>query len=99
MRDAAALGLAGLRRPDVHAPVELHGVGVDDLSSEPPGELDGEGGLARSGRADDGDDGRGWAHAAAQSPTRYPTPNGAESRWSRPTMSRPHSAAPTARQV
>ena len=46
----------GLRRPDVHAAVELHGVGVDHLAAEPPGELDGERGLAGGGRADDGDD-------------------------------------------
>src|SRR3546814_9851315 len=31
VRDAAALGLGQLRRTDVHAPIQLHGVGVDDL--------------------------------------------------------------------
>src|SRR5690606_35336282 len=31
VRDAAALARAQLRRADVHAPVQLHGVCVDDL--------------------------------------------------------------------
>lgn len=31
MRDAAALGDRKLRRADVHAPIQLHGVSIDDL--------------------------------------------------------------------
>ncbi len=38
--DAAPLGDGQLRRADVHASVELHGVGVDDLSGEPFGEVE-----------------------------------------------------------
>ena len=70
MRHAAALGGVGLRRPDVHAAVELHRVGVDHLAAEAPGELDRQRGLAGGRRADDGDDGRECGHAAVQSAAR-----------------------------
>ena len=52
---AALLGRE-LGGADVHAPVELHGVGVDHLAAEALGEGDAQVGLARRGRADDGDD-------------------------------------------
>lgn len=52
VRDAAALGLGEFGGADVHAPVELHGVGVDDLAAEVLGEEDAQVRLAgwRSGR-------------------------------------------------
>src|SRR6478609_3314999 len=53
--DAAPLGGGQLGRADVHAAVELHGVGVDDLTTEPRGEVEGQVGLARRRRPDDGD--------------------------------------------
>ena len=48
--------------PDVHAAVELHRVGVDDLAAQRLGEVEREVGLAHRRRADhrhDGDLGRG----------------------------------------
>ena len=45
----------GLGRADVHAAVELHRVGVDHLAAEPLRQRDGQRGLARRGRPDDGD--------------------------------------------
>ena len=56
VRDAATLGLRELRRTDVHPPVELHRVGVDDLPTESLGEVERERALARCGRTHDGDD-------------------------------------------
>ena len=47
MRDALALGDGELGRADVHAPVQLHGVGVDDLAAELTGQPQREIGLAR----------------------------------------------------
>ena len=44
-----------LRGADVHAAVELHGVGVDDLAAEPLGEVEREIGLAGAGRSGDHD--------------------------------------------
>jgi len=61
VRDAASVGLGQLGGADVHAAVELHGVGVDHLAPtpraflQPQGHLDGEIRLAHSGRADDRD--------------------------------------------
>ncbi len=55
VRDPAALGRCELGRSDVHAPVELHGVGVHHLASEPAGQFDTERGLAGRGGTDDGD--------------------------------------------
>jgi hypothetical protein len=43
---------------DVHAAVELHGVGVDDLAAHRAGERDPEVGLAGRRRPDDGEDPR-----------------------------------------
>jgi hypothetical protein len=40
---------------DVHALVELHGIGVDHLAVQTERQLDGQVGLARRGRAHDGD--------------------------------------------
>ena len=70
VRHAAPLGEVGLGGADVHAAVELHGIGVDHLTAEPLGEGDGERGLPGGGGADDGDDGWRRAHAAVQSATR-----------------------------
>ena len=53
--DAAALGGGELRRTDVHAAVDLHRVGVDDLAAEALGEVEGEVGLAGGGGPDDRD--------------------------------------------
>ena len=75
VRHAAALGERELRRADVHAAVELHGVGVDDLGGsarafECRSEVEREVGLAGARRADDRDErhvsaarrwGRRWA--------------------------------------
>ena len=64
VRDAAALLGRQLGGADVHAPVELHGVGVDDLAAEALGEGDAQIGLSGRGGADDGDDARGGGCAA-----------------------------------
>ncbi|GAA2968038.1 hypothetical protein GCM10010483_09510 [Actinokineospora diospyrosa] len=61
--DAAALGGGDLGGADVHAPVQLQGVGVDDLAAEVFGEVVAEFGLAGRGGADDGD---GTRHAGSQ---------------------------------
>ena len=63
VRDAAALGERELGGADVHAAVELHGVGVDDLAAEALGQVEGEVGLAGRGRPDDArrSDGAGGA--------------------------------------
>ena len=58
VRDAAALGAGQLGGADVHAAVDLHRVGVDDLAAEPLGEVERQAGLAGRGRPDDGDDRR-----------------------------------------
>jgi len=38
----------GLGRAHIHSPVNLHGIGAHDLTSEPPGQLDGERRLAHT---------------------------------------------------
>ena len=58
MRDAAPLVLRQLGGADVHAAVDLHRVGVDDLAAEALGEVEGEVGLAGRGGPDDRDDRR-----------------------------------------
>jgi len=50
---AAALGRGQLGGADVHAAIELHRVGIDDLPGPPQGEFDGEVALSHRGRADD----------------------------------------------
>ena len=70
VRHPAPLGEVGLGGADVHAVVELHGIGVDHLPAQALREGDSQRRLARGGRADDGDDGRRRAHAAVQSATR-----------------------------
>ena len=50
-----AFGPGDLGGTDVHAAVELHGIGVDDLAVELQCERDREIGLAGAGRPDDGD--------------------------------------------
>ena len=56
----------GLGRADVHAAVDLHRVGRDDLAAEPLREHDAQRGLARGGRA--GNDDQFWLHPAASFP-------------------------------
>src|SRR5262245_42506829 len=56
MRHSAALGDRELPRSDVHAPVELHGVGVDHLAVELVGKSQRQFGLTGSRRPDDRDD-------------------------------------------
>ncbi len=56
VRDAVALGHRQLGGADVHSPVELHGVGVDDFATEMAGERDAQIGLSGRGGTDDGDD-------------------------------------------
>ena len=58
VRDSAPLRFRGLVGGDVEAAVELARVEVDDFASGDESELDGEGTLAGSGRAGDGDDER-----------------------------------------
>jgi hypothetical protein len=64
VRDPATLRRRRLRGADVHAPVDRHRVGVDDLAAEPLGEVEGERGLAGGGRADHGHD-RDTAHGVS----------------------------------
>ena len=64
VRDAAPLVGRELGGADVHAAVDLHRVGVDDLAAEALREVEREPRLAGGGRADDGDDRRPW-HAAS----------------------------------
>ncbi|GAA2487618.1 hypothetical protein GCM10010393_18700 [Streptomyces gobitricini] len=59
MGDAAALLGRQLGGADVHPPVELHGVGVDDFTAQLLGEVDAQIGLSGRRGADDGDDPRG----------------------------------------
>ena len=54
VHDAAPLGDRQLGRADVHAAVDLHGVGVDDLAAQPLREVEGQPGLAGGGGPDDG---------------------------------------------
>src|SRR2546423_3282475 len=56
VRHAAPPRGRNFRGGDFYLPVDLHGVAVDDLAVEPQGERDSELALARSRRADDGDD-------------------------------------------
>jgi len=67
MRDALAGGRGLLGGADVHALVELHGVGVHHLAAEGAGQAGAEPGLAGGGRADHGDDVRAHAHQCAVS--------------------------------
>ena len=60
VRHALHLFRRGLGRADVHAAVDLHRVGRDDLAAEPLRERHAERGLARGGRA--GDDDKFWLH-------------------------------------
>ena len=55
VRNAATLGGRQFGGADVHAAVELHGVGVDDLAAEPLGDVECQRALAGAGRPDDGD--------------------------------------------
>jgi hypothetical protein len=58
VRYAAPLPHRDLGRPDVHAAIELHGVGIDDLAADLAGEREGERRLAGRGRPHDRDDDR-----------------------------------------
>ena len=66
VRDAVALGLGLLGGADIHALVELHRVGVDDLAAEHLGQRDGQAGLAGGGRAHHGDDVRAHGYKCAR---------------------------------
>lgn len=76
MRDATALADGQLRRPDVHAAIQLHRVGVHDLhahpGAEPRGDVERQLGLAGARRSDN----RQRSHGC-QTPAKYPTPCGA----------------------
>ncbi len=72
MAYAPPLGECQLGGADVHAAVELHRVGVDDLAPEGVRDTDGEVALACGGRPDQDDDaralcGREWRHRASVS--------------------------------
>jgi hypothetical protein len=56
MRHALPGGFGLLGRADVHALVELHRVGVHDLTAERPGQRDAQPGLAGGGGAHHGDE-------------------------------------------
>jgi hypothetical protein len=58
VRDAAAVGDRQLRGADVHAPVDLHRVGVHDLAAQRLGEVQRQRTLPRRGRTDHRDDRR-----------------------------------------
>jgi hypothetical protein len=60
--DAAAFRFGGLGGADVHAPVELHRVGVDDLAAERAGQVHGQRGLAGGRRPDHRDRDGGAVH-------------------------------------
>ena len=57
MPDSSAFGRCRLGRPDVHAPVDLHRVGGNNLDAEHASEFERNGALADGGRADEED---GW---------------------------------------
>lgn len=59
VRDAAPLPRRQLGGADVHPPVQLHGVGVDDFTVEMTGQGDAQIGLSGCRGTDDGDDPRG----------------------------------------
>ena len=64
VRDTPPLRLRELGGADVHAFVKLHGIGVDDLAAEFQCQVNRQVGLARGGRANDGDQhGRRWSAA------------------------------------
>ena len=63
VRDAAPLVRWELVGPDVHAAVELHGVGVDDLPTQSVGQCQRERGLPGAARADHGDRPQRWGHS------------------------------------
>ncbi|CAM4010022.1 hypothetical protein TSOC111612_24370 [Tsukamurella ocularis] len=72
VRNAAPLRDRELRGADVHAPVHLHRVDVDDLAVQPLGEVQGKVRLAGGGGSDDGDRPDGVADAPG--PRRHPAP-------------------------
>ena len=73
MRHTVPLGDRQFRGPDVHAAVELHGVGVHDfyadLTAQALGHRQRQRRLSGAGRADD----RERPHGC-QTPAKYPTP-------------------------
>ena len=86
VRDASTLGRRQLGGADVHAAVQLHRVGVDDLAADPFGDVERQGALAGAGRPDDGDGADG--DHGVQTPTKYPTPYGAPRNSSRAAAGR-----------
>ena len=85
VRDPPPLGDRQFRGADVHAAVQLHGVGVDDLAAEPLRQVQRQRALARAGWSDDGD-----RPASPAGPPRPPTGN------RRRTARRGTARAPTA---
>ena len=55
--EAGAVFERGLGRADVHAPVDLAAVDVDDLAAVTPGQLQGQCAFADAGGANDGQEG------------------------------------------
>ncbi len=72
VRDATAFLGRQFRGADVHPTVELHGVGVDDLTAEPLGQEDAQIGLSGRGGSDYGDDAGGGGCAASPHQSRKP---------------------------
>ena len=72
VRDPRPLLRGGLGRADVHPPVDEHRVGADHLGVEPLGDLQGDLGLPRGGRPDQGEHGPGAraGHGAVRRATR-----------------------------
>jgi hypothetical protein len=64
VRDVTALLGRQLGGSDVHPPVELHGVGVDDFTAQPLSQDDPQIGLSGRGGADDSDDPRGGSSSS-----------------------------------
>ena len=77
--DAVPLLRGDLGGADVHPAVELGGVGAHDLAPQPPGERDGEVGLAGGGRADHPDDDAVHQSESSSSGVSSSWPNGSRS--------------------
>jgi hypothetical protein len=50
---AACSAGCGFGGTDIHAAIDLHGIGTDDFTVKPAGQANGEAGLARPGRTAD----------------------------------------------
>src|SRR5699024_11575293 len=90
VRDPAPLLDRQFRRADVHAPIELHRVRVDDLPAEVFGQVEREIRLPSGGGPDDGDDRRTVAASAharfpglVRANAQAPVPHGERASWTR----------------